>query len=104
MPGLVPGIHVLKRESIKAVDGRNKSGHDDVASSPAGLVAGAKGMRRIDAENLEVIGEEFELLERQLQVSVFRVTLDIGIELGGEEIALDHVALELGHVHAVGGE
>ena len=27
MPGLVPGIHVLT--SAEAVDGRNKSGHDD---------------------------------------------------------------------------
>jgi hypothetical protein len=29
MPGLVPGIHVLK-QSRKVVDGRVKPGHDDV--------------------------------------------------------------------------
>jgi hypothetical protein len=27
-PALVAGIHVLKRETNKDVDGRNKSGHD----------------------------------------------------------------------------
>src|SRR4029077_14771528 len=32
------------------------------------------------------------------------MAFDVGIELRGEEIALDHVALELGHVDAVGGE
>src|SRR6266566_9379553 len=31
MPGLVPGIHVLRpRDGPKDVDGRNKSGHDDL--------------------------------------------------------------------------
>jgi hypothetical protein len=29
MPGLVPGIHVFKSESIKDVDGRDKPGHDE---------------------------------------------------------------------------
>jgi hypothetical protein len=30
MPGLVPGIHVLKeRTTFEDVDGRNKSGHDN---------------------------------------------------------------------------
>jgi hypothetical protein len=28
MPGLVPGIHVLKFSSTKDVDGRDKPGHD----------------------------------------------------------------------------
>jgi len=28
MPGLVPGIHVLLSNSKKAVDGRDKPGHD----------------------------------------------------------------------------
>jgi len=30
MPGLVPGIHVLKLRASKDVDGRDKPGHDDV--------------------------------------------------------------------------
>jgi hypothetical protein len=30
MPGLVPGIHVLK--AFKDVDGRDKPGHDDVVA------------------------------------------------------------------------
>jgi hypothetical protein len=29
MPGLVPGIHVLKVNSREDVDGRDKPGHDD---------------------------------------------------------------------------
>jgi hypothetical protein len=28
MPGLVPGIHVLKMGEAKDVDGRDKPGHD----------------------------------------------------------------------------
>jgi hypothetical protein len=28
MPGLVPGIHVLKSFNIEDVDGRDKPGHD----------------------------------------------------------------------------
>ncbi len=28
MPGLVPGIHVLRAESSKDMDGRDKPGHD----------------------------------------------------------------------------
>src|SRR5579883_1437377 len=64
----------------------------------------AEGMRGIDAEYLHLLGEEGELLKCQHQLAIFRVTFDVGVELGGEEIALDHVALELGHVDAVGGE
>jgi hypothetical protein len=30
MPALVAGIHVLTRGSNKDVDGRNKSGHDEL--------------------------------------------------------------------------
>jgi len=28
MPGLAPGIHVLKRRNSKDVDGRDEPGHD----------------------------------------------------------------------------
>src|SRR5499426_4188192 len=72
--------------------------------SPVALVGGAERVRRVDAEDLEVAGKEGELLERQLEAGVLRVALDVGVELRGEEIALDHVALELRHVDAVGGE
>jgi hypothetical protein len=30
MPGLVPGIHVLRLGTKKDVDGRDKPGHDEV--------------------------------------------------------------------------
>ena len=43
MPGLVPGIHVLKTASTKDVDGRDKPGHDGEtagsAASPMSLFA-----------------------------------------------------------------
>jgi hypothetical protein len=45
MPGLVPGIHVLQRLREGGVDGRNKSGHDDlknIAEEPSG----GDGLRR----------------------------------------------------------
>src|SRR3982750_400305 len=64
----------------------------------------AKRVRRIDAKNLELAREELQLFHRKGEPPIVRVALDIGVEHGGEEIALDHVAFELGHVHAVGGE
>ena len=36
MPGLVPGIHVLKHNKPKDVDGRDKPGHDEVESQCKG--------------------------------------------------------------------
>jgi hypothetical protein len=40
MPGLVPGIHVLRGADKQGVDGRNKSGHDDrEAERKAGRVS-----------------------------------------------------------------
>src|SRR3954464_11071768 len=61
-------------------------------------------VRRIDAQDLHFLGVERKLLEREDQVALFGVALDIRVELGGEESAINHVALELGHVDAVGGE
>src|ERR1700687_4357158 len=64
----------------------------------------AEGMRWVDAKDGQLLGKKGELLEREHQRAVVRVALDVGIELRGEEIAANHVALELGHVDAVGGE
>ena len=63
-------------------------------------------MGGIDAEDLQRIRlrEECQLFERELEAGVVGMALDIGIELGGRERAFQHVAFELGHVHAVGGE
>jgi hypothetical protein len=36
MPGLVPGIHVLKYRGKKDVDGRDKPGHDKNKSCTGG--------------------------------------------------------------------
>jgi hypothetical protein len=41
MPGLVPGIHVLRPRELKDVDGRDKPGHDDYSALiPAALMIG----------------------------------------------------------------
>ena len=64
----------------------------------------AQRRRRIDAEDGQLLGEERELLEREHQARFVGVALDVGVELRGEEVAADHVAFELGHVDAVGGE
>jgi hypothetical protein len=36
MPGLVPGIHVLRTEPLKDVDGRDEPGHDERISERRG--------------------------------------------------------------------
>src|SRR5271166_5869095 len=74
------------------------------ALSDGFLERGPERMRRIDAENLHFLGVEGELLEGKDDVAVLRVALDIGIELGREKVALDHVAFELRHIDAVGRE
>ena len=58
----------------------------------------------VDAEDLHVGGEEAQLLERAAYGRVVGVAVDLGEELGRGELAADHVALQLGHVDAVGGE
>src|SRR5690349_20971984 len=59
---------------------------------------------RVDAEDLDVGGEEGQLLEGVLEPRVVGMAVDLGEELGGGEVAADHVALPLGHAHAGGGE
>src|SRR5262249_9787519 len=64
----------------------------------------AERVRRINPEDLHLLRVEGELLEGEYEVAVLGVAFDIGVELGREEIALNHVAFELGHVDAVGGK
>src|SRR5690348_15913008 len=73
-----------------------------VAVALCGLAA--EGMARVGAEDLDLAREEAELVERQPHRSVVGMPLDIGIELRRREASAEHVALELGHVDAVGGE
>src|SRR6202035_2755664 len=44
-------------------------------------------MRRVDAEDGQLLGEVGELLQRELEVGIVWVALDVGIELRREEIA-----------------
>src|SRR4029078_2246131 len=55
----------------------------------------AERMCRIDAEDRQLLGEERKLLQREHEPAVVGVAFDVGIELRGEEITLDHVAFEL---------
>src|SRR5258707_14409336 len=57
----------------------------------------AERVRGIDAEDRQLLGEERKLLEREYQPAVVGMAFDVGIELRREEIAFDHVALEVGH-------
>src|SRR5262250_2863809 len=94
----------MARHPISARDRTPRIPRGRARQSPVALVGGAERVRCVDAEDLEVAGKEGELLERQLEAGVLRVPLDVGVELRGEEIALDHIALELRHVDAIGGE
>src|ERR1700689_2545861 len=61
-------------------------------------------MRGVHAQNTHFAGKELELLQRPCERRVFWVPVDIGEELGRGELAAFHVALEFGHIHAVGSE
>src|SRR5580693_1157163 len=61
-------------------------------------------MRGVDAQNTHLAGEELEFLQRPCERQLLWVPVDIGEELGRGELPAFHVALELGHVDAVGGE
>src|SRR5258706_11652907 len=65
---------------------------------------GAEGMAGINADNAEFARKEFQLLQCKGEALVVGMAIDVGVELRGEEVAVDHVAFELGHVDAVGGE
>src|ERR1700752_2263094 len=71
---------------------------------PAGRGGNAQRMGGVDPEDLDLARKERELLEGQRQRTVFGMGLEIGVELGRREGGSDHVALDLGHVDAVGGE
>ena len=53
---------------------------------PRGLAVQAVGMGRIDAEDLHLVGEELQFLQRRRHVAVPGVALRVGMEPGGEEI------------------
>src|SRR5262245_53103293 len=74
--------------------------------SPSSIVDGdlarvtAEGVGRVDAEHAEVAGEELQLLQRELQALILRMSFDIGVELRLAEPPAEHVALELDDVDA----
>src|SRR4029077_4686723 len=60
----------------------------------------------IDAKNFQRfwLRDEFKLLQRQFEAALLWMTLDISIKLRGGKAAVDHIAFQLGHIDAVGGE
>src|SRR5436190_23826322 len=64
----------------------------------------AEGLRGVDADDAEFSREEFQFLQRKGKAAVVGMAVDIGVELGREEFAVDHVAFQLRHIDAVGGE
>jgi len=48
---------------------------------------GAEGMRRIGAENLDLVGDEGEFFQRLLQGLLFGMAFGVGIKLRGGETA-----------------
>src|SRR5215472_3298192 len=72
--------------------------------SVAGRGGNAQRVGGVDAEDLDLAREEGELLERKRQGAVLGMGLDIGVELRRRKGTADHVALELGHVDAIGGK
>ena len=61
-------------------------------------------MRGIDAEDRHFGGEEGEFLKREFQAAIVGVAVDVRKKLRRRELAFQHVAFELRHVDAVGGE
>src|SRR6516164_11189233 len=66
----------------------------------------AEPVPRIDAKYLQRfrLRHEFELFQRQFERALFRMALDIDVKLRRREAAIDHIAFQLGHIDAVGGE
>src|SRR6185437_17182311 len=64
----------------------------------------AEGLRGINANDAEFTREEFQFLQRKGEAAIVGMAVDVGVKLRREEFAVDHVAFQLGHVDAVGGE
>ena len=90
----IPRIRALTR----------RPGMTDDIYSAFSLKVARNGWPGIDADDAKFAREEFQFLQREGEPLVLGMAVDVGIELRGEEIAVDHVAFELGHVDAVGGK
>src|SRR5258708_30707966 len=95
MPGLVPGIHVFAASTRQHVDGRDQPGHDDAGTWCASILLLAERrterMARINPDNPAFAREEFQFLQRDRTATVFGMTVDVGVKLRREELAVEHV-------------
>src|SRR5262245_24669217 len=65
---------------------------------------GAVAARGIGTQDLELGGEERQLLQGTRHGRIVRMPLALRVEHGGEEAAIELIALELRHIHAIGGK
>ena len=93
-----------RRRSARPSTAARRPGSSVRVTPPSSLNVARNGCAGIDADDAEFAREEFQFLQRKGEALVVGMAVDVGIELRGEEIAVDHVAFELGHVDAVGGE
>src|SRR3954454_12079235 len=68
------------------------------SSIPIAAKGRAKRVAGIDADQAEFARKEFQFLQREGEALVVGMAVDVGIKLRGKKFAVDHVALELGHV------
>jgi hypothetical protein len=64
----------------------------------------AQGMGRINPQDLHLGREEGEVRQGGADIGIVWMAVDIGVELGCDELAFELVTLELGHVHRIGSE
>ena len=113
-PAAVDRLDLLaERGEIGRQDrGRDADGllrHGDQGPQVPGRVGASQPLRRKGLagkvpSSLNCLGEEAELLERQLQAALLGMALDLGIELRLLETRAGEIALELHDVDAVGGK
>lgn len=86
-------VRIIKLERVRLI-----------APEPGGALGEAKRGGRIDAEYVDFTGEKIEFFEGEAHRVLFGMTIDFGQKLGGGELTADHVALQAGHVDAIGGK
>src|SRR5262245_12884618 len=88
--------------TIKSCD--KQSDHCPLSTVSACLQLGAERARLVGAENAYLAREEVKLLHGKLDRPLVRMALDVSIEHGRVERALELIGFKLRHVDAVGGE
>src|ERR1700732_1900536 len=111
LDAMVIGLHQKKKNLSSSGRAAEASGTINrgfcscsLPSPLAHLTIDPERMCRIDPKDFQFLAKERQLLQRARQPRLLRMGLDIGQKLGGGELPVDHVAFELGHIDAIGGE